>query len=586
MPESSNPTLALPATTSRDVLTDILRAGAQQLLAQAIEAEMAEWIDTHQHVTNAAGHRQVVRNGHLPQRTILTGVGAVEVEQPRVLDRRRDEEAEVFSSKILPPCLLHFTSMSSIEAVGSFGAPRKAGRIDMSLQFFRGRVSSAICLAAWAAVGAASAARADIRTYETKLHKVNDRVYSATGYALANVLYVKTDNSVVVIDTTESPAAAKRSLDEFRRICDLPVSYIIYTHFHGDHVNGAQTFAADKPHIVAQQLHKSEIDRYRLLANYNLRLNAIQFAMTLPERDRGISLAPETLQAIRGYIQPDMTFDEQLRFEEGGVKFELYHSPGETNDQLAVWLPDQKTLFCGDLFYWSFPMLASPMKPDRPALVWAESLDRLRELEPEYLVPSHGEPIAGKEAIRDILTNYAAAIRFVHDRVVEGINRGQSLEEVRATVQLPDELAKLPYLRPEYGRVDWAINGIYRQYAGWYDMNPAHLNPDSTAKVNAALIEAAGRRGADSRPCPPRTGRAAVATGAGPHRRGPRRARARCNCARLTGHGPGETGPAGCQRCRAQHLPRRRKVSRKAEPTGQNQGRQGNRELANHDSES
>lgn len=340
-----------------------------------------------------------------------------------------------------------------------------------------------------------SLARADIRTYEPKLQRVNDRVYAGTGYALANALYVVTDKSVVVIDTTETPAAAKRSFDEFRKVCQLPVSYIIYTHFHGDHINGASTFAADKPHIIAQQLHKPEIDRYRLLSEYNRRLNIIQFGMGLPEEDRGISLAIDAAQAIRGYIEPDMTFDEQLRFEEGGIKFELYHAPGETNDHTIVWLPDQKTAFCGDLFYWSFPMLASPMKPDRPVLVWADSLDRLRELGPEYLVPSHGEPIAGKEAIREMLTNYAAAIRYVHDRVVEGLNQGKSIEQVRAMVKLPEELARLPYLKPEYGRVDWAVNGIYRQYAGWYDMNPAHLNPGSTDKLHAALLEASDGTG-------------------------------------------------------------------------------------------
>jgi alkyl sulfatase BDS1-like metallo-beta-lactamase superfamily hydrolase len=340
-----------------------------------------------------------------------------------------------------------------------------------------------------------SVALADIRTYEPKLQQVNDRVYAATGYALANVLYVKTDKSVVVIDTTESPAVAKRTLEEFRKVCDLPISYVIYTHFHGDHINGTTSFAADKPHIIAQQLHKPEIARYRLLIEYNQRLNAIQFGMNLPDADRGISLAPEARQLIRGYIPPDMTFDDQLRFEEGGVKFELYHMPGETNDHTVVWLPDQKTLFCGDLFYWSFPMLASPMKPDRPVLEWAQACDRMRELEPEYLVPSHGEPIAGKEKIREILTNYAAAIRSVHDQVVRGINLGLSIEQVRASVKLPEELAKLPYLQPEYGRVDWAVNGIYRQYAGWYDMNPAHLNPGSVAKVHQALLEAAGGAG-------------------------------------------------------------------------------------------
>jgi putative transposase len=105
MAESINSTLSLPATTSRHVLTDILRDGAQRLLAQAVEAEVAEWIDAHAHLKNAGGHRQVVRNGHLPKRKITTGVGPIEVQQPRVLDRRAEGEAEPFSSKILPPYL-------------------------------------------------------------------------------------------------------------------------------------------------------------------------------------------------------------------------------------------------------------------------------------------------------------------------------------------------------------------------------------------------------------------------------------------------------------------------------------------------
>src|SRR5438876_11004352 len=100
MRESINPIISLPAASSHDVLTGILRDGAQRLLTQAIEAEVAEWIDLHRHVEDGNGHRQVVRNGHVPQRTILTGVGPVEVRQPRVLDRRAAKEAEPFSSKI------------------------------------------------------------------------------------------------------------------------------------------------------------------------------------------------------------------------------------------------------------------------------------------------------------------------------------------------------------------------------------------------------------------------------------------------------------------------------------------------------
>ena len=105
MRESTDPIVSLPAASRQDVLTGILREGAQLLLSQAIEAEVAEWIDAHQQVRNEAGRRQVVRNGHLPKRTLLTGIGPLEVRQPRVLDRRAAEEAEPFSSKILPPYL-------------------------------------------------------------------------------------------------------------------------------------------------------------------------------------------------------------------------------------------------------------------------------------------------------------------------------------------------------------------------------------------------------------------------------------------------------------------------------------------------
>ena len=114
MRESTKQVVSLPAATSQDILTNILRDGAQRMLAQAIDAEIAEWIETHRDVCDEAGHRQVVRNGRLPKRTILSGVGAIEVEQPRVLDRRPKAEAEFFSSKIRPPYLRKTKSLEDL----------------------------------------------------------------------------------------------------------------------------------------------------------------------------------------------------------------------------------------------------------------------------------------------------------------------------------------------------------------------------------------------------------------------------------------------------------------------------------------
>ena len=105
---------ALPLPSQKDVLTAVLHDGATRMLAQAIQAEVDTYLDAHAHLRDEAGRRQVVRNGFLPQRTILTGIGPVEVKQPRVQDRRPSEQREKFSSAILPPYLRKTKSIEEL----------------------------------------------------------------------------------------------------------------------------------------------------------------------------------------------------------------------------------------------------------------------------------------------------------------------------------------------------------------------------------------------------------------------------------------------------------------------------------------
>jgi transposase-like protein len=114
MQEGTTQTVSLSSTTTSDVLTEILRQGAQRMLATAIEAEAADWIERHGHVLDEKGRRQVVRNGHLPERKITTGLGEIEVQQPRVHDRRVPEERKRFTSKILPPYLRKTRSIEEL----------------------------------------------------------------------------------------------------------------------------------------------------------------------------------------------------------------------------------------------------------------------------------------------------------------------------------------------------------------------------------------------------------------------------------------------------------------------------------------
>src|SRR4051812_2355238 len=104
----------VPLPQGQDVITEILRDGARRLLAEAIEAEVATWIDAHAHLKDAAGRQQVVRNGHLPERTIQTGIGEIPVQQPRVHDRRPPEQREKFTPAVLPPYLRRTKSLDEL----------------------------------------------------------------------------------------------------------------------------------------------------------------------------------------------------------------------------------------------------------------------------------------------------------------------------------------------------------------------------------------------------------------------------------------------------------------------------------------
>ncbi len=98
--------LKKPEVSAEDPLTEILKKGARQLLAQALEAEVEEFLIKFKNLRDDKGRRQIVRNGYMPERTVQTGIGDVEVEAPRVADRRKGAKNKIrFTSSILPPYL-------------------------------------------------------------------------------------------------------------------------------------------------------------------------------------------------------------------------------------------------------------------------------------------------------------------------------------------------------------------------------------------------------------------------------------------------------------------------------------------------
>lgn len=314
-----------------------------------------------------------------------------------------------------------------------------------------------------------------------KVEKVAPDLYVAKGFALGNVGLVVTAEGLVIVDTTESEESAREILAEFRKITDQPVKYIIYTHYHPDHTQGTRAFYAEGVQVIATRDFVDYINYQNvMLGDHHRRSRAAQAGEAAPDFafPRPISKNPfRTGRGLPDVVMPTVTFDQEYSFTLGGKRFELFHTSGETPDHLALWLPDQRALFVGDLYYHSFPNLSTPMLEARPVRGWMNSLERFIALKPEFLALGHTDPLQGADLIQEHLKNYLAAIKFVHDETVRYLNEGKSADEAVAEIKLPKELADLPYLQESYGRVAWSVRGLYHGYKGWYDGSGAGLNP-------------------------------------------------------------------------------------------------------------
>ena len=143
-----------------------------------------------------------------------------------------------------------------------------------------------------------------------------------------------------------------------------------------------------------------------------------------------------------GFVRPTKTFADTLEAEAAGIKFKLIFAPGETDDQIIVWLPEQETLIASDNFYWAFPNLYTIRGTSfRNLKQWYQSVDKMRDLNPAYLVPCHTRPIIGAQKIQEILTNYRDTIQYVHDQSIRGINAGLTPDELAEHIKLPAHLS-------------------------------------------------------------------------------------------------------------------------------------------------
>jgi len=339
--------------------------------------------------------------------------------------------------------------------------------------------------------------------FRRNVYEVTDGVYQAVGFGIANSIMIEGEDCVFIVDVMGSMETAAEVRAEFEKISDKPIEALIYTHNHADHVMGGLAFAPDgEIDVYAHETTNDYINRFANVLRPILRTrSARMFGSYLrnegPDQMENVGLGPfvETLDPnmTLGLIRPNKTFSDALETEICGAKVELVHAPGETNDQLFVWLPERGVLLPGDNVYKAFPNLYTIRGTlYRDVLAWAYSLDKMRALRPMYLVPSHTRAISGQDRIYETLTAYRDAIQFVHDQTVQGINRGLSPDELVQVVKLPPHLAAHPYLQEYYGKVEWSVRAIFDGYLGWFDGDAAGLEPAGPDARAAGMASLAG----------------------------------------------------------------------------------------------
>jgi alkyl sulfatase BDS1-like metallo-beta-lactamase superfamily hydrolase len=299
--------------------------------------------------------------------------------------------------------------------------------------------------------------------------------------SFANVTAIDTGEGLVLVDTG-SFLLAEPTRALLRRMITRPVHTAVYTHGHVDHCFGVERYEAEagasRVRVVAHEAVRRRFERYRLTQGYNARINGRQFRVDA--------------QFPSEFREPDEVYAQRLELDVGGVRLELEHALGETDDHTFVWLPDRRVLCTGDLFIWASPNCGNPQKAQRYPREWAAALRRMASLEPEVLLPGHGLPIVGASEVRRALEETAELLESLVEQTLRLLNEGARLDRILAEVRAPEALLRRPYLTPVYDEPEFVVRNLYRLYAGWWDGNPASLKPAREAERARELVALAG----------------------------------------------------------------------------------------------
>jgi glyoxylase-like metal-dependent hydrolase (beta-lactamase superfamily II) len=299
----------------------------------------------------------------------------------------------------------------------------------------------------------------------------------------------ETGEGLVLVDTgTKQFAPAIAAM--LRQKTQAPVHTAIYTHGHIDHAYGLEAFlmpGQKRPRVIAQSAMPARFARYAATAKHNAALNARQFGGTV-EAQSG-----DAYQAFGAPpVPPDTLYDEHLSITVGGVRFELNHCRGETDDHTWVWCPERGVVCPGDLFIWAVPNDGNPQKVQRYPWDRAKGLREMAACAPHSFCPGHGGPVAGDASkIVRMLTETAQFLETLVARTLAAMEAGSPPHvDIVTSLDLPK--SDSPWLQPVYDDTEFLVRNVIRYYGGWWSGRPSELKPAPRADLAREIASLSG----------------------------------------------------------------------------------------------
>jgi alkyl sulfatase BDS1-like metallo-beta-lactamase superfamily hydrolase len=354
--------------------------------------------------------------------------------------------------------------------------------------------------------------QAQLNMVSNGLYKVTDGIYQIRGTDLSNMTLIRGKTGWIVYDVLLTKEAAQQSIKfAFEHLPEgntLPIVAMIYSHSHADHFGGARGIQELYPDVKVYGSNNitTEVVAENVLAgNAMSRRASYQYGATLGKHDHGIvdaALAKGLSKGEITYVKPDYELNQKDKWETltvDGLEMVFMDASGtEAASEMVTYIPSMKALWSGELTYDGMHNIYTLRGAKvRDALKWSKDINQMINSfgqDVEVLFASHSAPVWGNNAVNQYLKMQRDNYGLVHNQSLRLVNQGVVLQDIGDAIMdtIPQQVKDQWYTNGYHGTYSHNAKAVYNMYLGYFDMNPANLNPLPTQQEATKFVEYMG----------------------------------------------------------------------------------------------